>query len=85
VPLEAQACGRPVVANNQGGATETVVDGVTGTLVGEVGAEAFGKAIRTTLDARFDAGAIRIHAEQFGRARFEAEMRACVHGVLTAL
>ena len=83
VPLEAQACGRPVVALNQGGATETVVGGVTGTLVGEAGAEAFGKAIRATLDARLDAGAIRIHAEKFGRARFEAEMRARVDELLT--
>jgi glycosyltransferase involved in cell wall biosynthesis len=84
VPVEAQACGRPVVALNRGGATETVVDGVTGTLVGEDGAEAFGTAIRTTLAARFDAGTIRVHVEKFGRARFEAEMRACVDGVLTA-
>jgi len=84
VPLEAQACGRPVVAFNLGGATETVVDGVTGTLVGEAGAEAFGNAIRKTLDARLDAGAIRVHAERFGRARFEAEMSASVDEVMTA-
>ena len=84
VPLEAQACGRPVVALNAGGATETVVDGVTGVLVGEAGAKAFGKAIRAALDARFDAAAIRVHAEKFGRARFEAEMRASVDEVLTA-
>ena len=30
VPVEAQACGRPVVALGRGGALETVVDGVTG-------------------------------------------------------
>lgn len=29
-PLEAQACGRPVIAYGKGGALETVVDGVTG-------------------------------------------------------
>ncbi|MCX6544335.1 MAG: glycosyltransferase [Acidobacteria bacterium] len=84
VPLEAQACGRPVVALNRGGATETVVDGVTGTLVGESGAEAFGHAIGRTIDARLDAGAIRLHAERFGRARFEVEMRAAVDRVLTS-
>ena len=33
VPVEAQACGRPVVALGRGGALETVVDGVTGVLV----------------------------------------------------
>lgn len=31
-PLEAQACGRPVIAYNQGGITETVINGKTGIL-----------------------------------------------------
>ena len=35
VPLEAQACGRPVVALGRGGALETVVPGETGLLVDE--------------------------------------------------
>jgi len=31
-PIEAQACGKPVIALNQGGITETVIDGKTGIL-----------------------------------------------------
>jgi glycosyltransferase involved in cell wall biosynthesis len=84
VPLEAQACGRPVVALGEGGATETVVDGVTGALVAKAEAGVFGEAIRATLDARLDAAVIRRHAERFGRARFEIEMRASVDTLLTA-
>ncbi len=38
VPLEAQACGTPVVALGLGGATETVLDGETGVLYAEPGA-----------------------------------------------
>ena len=44
VPVEAQACGRPVVALGRGGALETVRDGVTGVLVAEPTAEAFAEA-----------------------------------------
>ena len=33
VPLEAMACGKPVIGVNEGGVCETVLDGVTGTLV----------------------------------------------------
>ena len=35
VPVEAQACGRPVVALARGGALETVTDGETGVLFAE--------------------------------------------------
>ena len=41
VPVEAQACGRPVVALAEGGALESVVDGVTGVLVQDPSVEAF--------------------------------------------
>jgi glycosyltransferase involved in cell wall biosynthesis len=74
VPLEAQACGRPVVAVARGGARETVLDGDTGTLVEDEGAAAFADGIARTLGRRFDRALIRSHAERFGRARFGDEM-----------
>jgi glycosyltransferase involved in cell wall biosynthesis len=74
VPVEAQACGRPVVALGRGGALETVRDGVTGVLVAEPAADAFAAAFRS-LDGRwFHPDVIRRHAEQFSRARFALEM-----------
>ena len=78
VPLEAQACGRPVVALGRGGALETVVPGETGLLVKEPGSEAFADAIAGALDRTFDASAIRRHAERFGRERFGDEMEGLV-------
>ncbi|HMB81467.1 MAG TPA: glycosyltransferase, partial [Vicinamibacterales bacterium] len=78
VPLEAQACGRPVVALGRGGALETIVDGETGILVDESTPQAFAGAIRQALDHRFDAGVIRAHAERFSRARFADEMAALI-------
>lgn len=84
VPLEAQACGRPVVALGRGGALETVIPGETGTLVDALSADAFADAIADTARRRFDAGAIRTHAERFGRERFGDEMEALVHESLRA-
>jgi glycosyltransferase involved in cell wall biosynthesis len=78
VPLEAQACGRPVVAYARGGAVETVVPDVTGLLVDDASPAAFADAIRRAIDRPFDSAAIRRHAERFGRARFGDEMEAVV-------
>jgi glycosyltransferase involved in cell wall biosynthesis len=78
VPLEAQACGRPVVALGRGGARETVVDGQTGFLVDEPSVDAFAAAIDRAAGHPFDAAAIRRHAERFSRPRFGDEMEALV-------
>ncbi len=82
VPLEAQACGTPVVALGDGGALETVVDGVTGLLVRGRSVEAMAEAIRRAVDRPFDAAAIRAHAERFSRPRFAAEIRACIERMI---
>jgi glycosyltransferase involved in cell wall biosynthesis len=78
VPLEAQACGRPVVALGRGGARETVVPDETGILVDESTPGAFADGLRRALERRFDAAAIRRHAERFSRTRFGDEMEALV-------
>ena len=39
MPVEAQACGRPVVALGRGGALDTVIDGETGVLFGDTTVE----------------------------------------------
>jgi glycosyltransferase involved in cell wall biosynthesis len=76
VPLEAQACGRPVVALARGGALETVVDGVTGVLVQDESAEALADGLRRATARAFDAAALRAHALAFGRERFVVELQA---------
>jgi hypothetical protein len=78
VPVEAQACGRPVVALAQGGAVESVVDGTTGVLVQDPSAAAFAAALRDVSARTFDAAAIRRHAESFGKARFQQQFQAVV-------
>ena len=80
VPVEAQACGRPVVALGRGGALETIVANETGFLVDDPSAPAFADAIARAMDhdAPFDTTAIRRHAERFSRERFGDEMAALI-------
>ena len=78
VPLEAMACGRPVVAFRRGGATETVVDGITGLFFDEQRVEALEDAVARAAAVRWEPARIRTHAEAFGIGRFFDEMAACV-------
>jgi glycosyltransferase involved in cell wall biosynthesis len=82
VPVEAQACGRPVVALAEGGALETVIDGVTGTLVRDADADAFAAAVSALVSRPLDPEVIRRHAESFSCERFTREFQAVVDDVM---
>jgi len=73
VPVEAQACGTPVVAYGVGGARETVVDGETGTFFDAQTPAAVAGAVRRFESRTWSAEACRANAERFASARFEAE------------
>ena len=77
-PVEALACGRPVVGLARGGATETVEDGRTGVLVNESTPEAFAAAIERVATTEFDTAYIRERALRFSRDTFHEHMRACI-------
>ena len=83
VPLEAQACGRPVVALGHGGARETVVDGQTGVLVGP-GVEALAEGLRKAAGREWESAAIRQHAERFSRDRFVKEICEVIDDTMSA-
>lgn len=84
LPLEAQAAGRPVVARADGGATETVVDGVTGVLWDpDEGIDGFIEAMRELERREWDPAACRTNAERFAAGRFEEEMTEVCRMVLT--
>jgi glycosyltransferase involved in cell wall biosynthesis len=82
VPVEAMACGRPVIAYGRGGASETVVDGVTGLFFKEQTAEAVVEAV-----ARYEASAASFtpqacvaRAALFGAERFDKAFLEIVAG-----
>jgi glycosyltransferase involved in cell wall biosynthesis len=83
VPVEAHACGAPVVALGKGGACETVIDGVTGVLVDHGSVESFAAGLVRVRELEFDPAAIRAHAEQFSRARFLTDFQAAVAAALS--
>jgi glycosyltransferase involved in cell wall biosynthesis len=86
VPVEAQACGTPVIALGAGGALDSVVDGVTGVLY-EVGADpvdALAAELRRFDARRFSASVIREHAETFAVPRFHAHLRDAVERIVAA-
>jgi glycosyltransferase involved in cell wall biosynthesis len=77
VPLETQACGKPVIAFGRGGALETVVDGETGLFFAEQTVDALAAAM-TQLEqqyGRFVPARIRAHAMQFDRAVFKQRIK----------
>jgi glycosyltransferase involved in cell wall biosynthesis len=84
VPVEAQACGRPVVALGVGGARETVLDRITGVLVPEPTAEAFAEGLAAVRRLPFDPAVARAHAESFGRAKFASAMTRLIEDTMKA-
>jgi glycosyltransferase involved in cell wall biosynthesis len=74
-PVEAQACGTPVIAFGRGGALETVLDGETGVFFREQTPASIREAIEQfeATSADFEPERIRQHAEQFSVERFRRE------------
>ncbi|MFC9897943.1 glycosyltransferase [Nocardia sp. NPDC127579] len=89
VPLEAMACGRPVVATAVGGMLDTVVDGVTGRLVAPPEPATLARAVRMLLDdaqlrARWGAAGRQRVLDTFTWDRVAAAtLRAYEHAIAT--
>lgn len=78
VPLEVQACGRPVIAFAKGGALETVIEGMTGTFFNEQTPDSLISAVLRFQDMKFDPEKIRQNAEKFKRSIFEAKIKTFI-------
>jgi UDP-N-acetylmuramyl pentapeptide phosphotransferase/UDP-N-acetylglucosamine-1-phosphate transferase/glycosyltransferase involved in cell wall biosynthesis len=69
-PVEAQACGTPVIAYGRGGVTESVIHGQTGLLFKEQTPEALIEAVEEFEGQTWDPNAIRENAQRFSIQRF---------------
>jgi glycosyltransferase involved in cell wall biosynthesis len=76
-PVEAQACGTPVIAYAQGGVLETVIEGETGVFFCEQTKESICDAVRyfEQNEQKFDPQKIRKHSEKFSNDRFYGELK----------
>ena len=81
VPVEAQACGTPVIAYGRGGAQETVVPGVTGVFFSEQTVEHVKAAVHEfeRIRGRLRPDNIRAQAERFSVPVFRHHFAHTVH------
>jgi glycosyltransferase involved in cell wall biosynthesis len=75
VPLEAQACGRPVIAYGKGGALETVSEGKSGVFFNEQSVDSLIASILDFEKMKFRPHQIRKWVDQFDVKYFISELR----------
>jgi len=85
VPVEAQACGTPVIAYGKGGALETVIENETGLFFHEQSPKEVVDAVCRFERIRdgFDPDTIRRNALRFSKERFRKEFKAFVNKAIS--
>ncbi len=78
VPVEAQACGCPVIAFGRGGVLETVLENETGVFFREQTEESLMNAIQRFESGFLDPELARKNAERFSKERFQMEMKSMI-------
>jgi len=77
-PVESMASGRPVIAYNKGGATETVIEGLSGELFDEQSWEELADHLIRFDEHRYDPQKIRAHALTYSREAFRKRVQKFV-------
>jgi glycosyltransferase involved in cell wall biosynthesis len=82
-PVEAGACGKPVLAYNAGGARETVIEGETGRFFDQKSVT-LADAIQASEATAWNPERIRANAERFGESCFHDRMERIISRALEA-
>ncbi|MBI4432050.1 MAG: glycosyltransferase [Candidatus Omnitrophica bacterium] len=82
IPVEAQACGMPVIAFAAGGALETIRGHETGLFFREQTVDALVSAVMEFEKMTWDRNKIRENATQFNKDRFRTQMQAVIERLL---
>jgi glycosyltransferase involved in cell wall biosynthesis len=77
-PVEAQACGTPVIGFAKGGLLDTVIDGKTGVFFKQQTVESLVEAVDRFESLSFDAASIRQHACRFSNEVFKTTFSSFV-------
>ncbi|MFH1675750.1 MAG: glycosyltransferase [bacterium] len=78
VPCEAACAGTPTIAYGVGGASETVIDGITGILFNEQTTESMINAIEKFESLKFETSKLVEQGRKFGEDRFRIEIKNAV-------
>ena len=77
--IEAMAAGRPVIAYARGGATETVIEGKTGTFFHEQTVKSLGDVIRKFDRNRYNPQEIKNYSDKFSVANFKEAITSFIN------
>ena len=81
-PLEAMACGKPVLAYKKGGLTETMLEGKTGQFFSEPTVASMEEGLTQLLinEKEYSSKEIANHARKYSRQAFVRQMKALIEG-----
>ncbi|TSC54415.1 MAG: group 1 glycosyl transferase [Microgenomates group bacterium LiPW_31] len=83
VPLEAQACGKPVIAYRGGGALETVIESKTGEFFEKQTSESLGVAVKNFKPEKYNPEDCRKQAEKFDIKIFKKKWKTYLENIST--
>jgi glycosyltransferase involved in cell wall biosynthesis len=83
IPVEAQACGTPVIAYGKGGILDTVIDRKTGIFFDQQTITSINQAVEKFETLSFDHQEISQHAQQFSTQNFKTKLKNYIDECLT--